>query len=87
MKINARDRQILRQAAAVMDAQEELVALQKDRKEGRPLGASAAGPVFALILASMAMVYFSVLAITSERDTGTQPVFVSGDIEPTLTRG
>jgi hypothetical protein len=87
MKLTAKDRQILRDAVAVADAQRELVALQKSRREGRPVGVRAAGPLFALVFVSMAMMYFSVLAITSEREAGPQPVFVSGDIPPSLPPG
>ena len=87
MKLTPKDRHILRNAAAVADAQQELVALQKSRREGLPAGASAAGPLFALLLASMLTMYFSVLAITSERGTESAPVFVSGDAEQPLPRG
>jgi hypothetical protein len=87
MKLTAKDLQILRNAAAVADAQQELVALQKSRREGRPAGVRAAGPLFTLLFASMVMMYFSVLAITSEREVGPQPVFVSADIPPSPPPG
>jgi hypothetical protein len=87
MKLTAKDRQILRNAVAVADAQQELVAMQKSRREGRPAGVRAGGPLFALLFASMMVMYFSVLAITSERERGPQPVFLSGDIEQSLPRG
>jgi hypothetical protein len=87
MKVSAKDRLVLRNAAAVADAQQELVALQKSRREGRPVGVSAAGPIFALLFTSMAVMYFSVLAITSEREAGPQPVFVSADISPSPPPG
>jgi hypothetical protein len=87
MKLTAKDRNVLRNAAAVADAQQELVALQKSRREGRPIAASTAGPLVALLFASMAMMYFSVMAITSEREAGQAPIFLSGDIEQPLTPG
>jgi len=87
MKLTAKDLQILRNAAAVADAQQELVALQKSRREGRPVGVRAAGPLFTLLFALMVMMYFSVLAITSEREAGPQPVFVSADIPPSPPPG
>lgn len=87
MKLNAKDRHLIRSAAAVADAQLELVTLQKNRREGRPIPASAAGPLLALLLASMAMVYFSVLAITSEHEAGQAPIYLSGDIEQPLPPG
>jgi hypothetical protein len=87
MKLTAHDRKTLRQAAVVADAQKELIELQKSRAEGRPAGISAAGPLFAVLFASMAMIYFSVLAITSERQTEDSPVFLSSDIEQPLPRG
>jgi hypothetical protein len=87
MKLSAKDRNVLRSAAAVADAQQELVELQKSRRDGRPIAATAAGPLFALLFASLAVMYVSVLAITSEREGGQAPVFVSGDIEEPLTPG
>jgi len=87
MKLNLKDRNALRSAAAVSDAQLELVTLQKNRREGRPMSASAAGPLLALLLASMALVYFSVMAITSENEAGQAPIYLSGDIEQPLTPG
>jgi hypothetical protein len=87
MKLTAKDRHILRHAAAIADAQEELVALQKSRREGRPITASTAGPLVALLVASMGVMYFSVMAITSEREAGQAPIFLSGDIEQPLTPG
>jgi hypothetical protein len=87
MKLTAKDRHILRNAVAVAEAQQELTALQKSRREGRPAGASAAGPLFAVLFASLAVMYFSVMAITSEAEVGPQPVFVSGDLEQPLPPG
>ena len=87
MKLTAKDRKILRSAVAVADAQRELISLQKNRREGRPISASAAGPLAALRFASLAGVYFSIAAITSENDAGQALDFVSGDIEQPLTPG
>jgi hypothetical protein len=87
MKLNAKDRNALRSAAAVADAQRELVILQKERREGRPVSARAAGPLLALLLASMAMTYFSVMAITSEQEAAQAPIYLSGDIEQRLPPG
>jgi hypothetical protein len=87
MKLNPKDRNTLRSAAAVADAQLELVTLQKNRREGRPISASAAGPLLALLLASLAMGYFSVMAITSENEAGQASIYLSGDIEQPLTPG
>jgi hypothetical protein len=80
MKLTAKDRHILRNAAVIADAQQELVALQKNRREGRPISASTAAPLVALLFGFMAVTYFSVMAITSEQDAGQAPIFVSGDI-------
>ena len=87
MKLTAKDRNMLRSAVAVADAQRELVALQKSRREGRPMSASAAGPLAALLFAFAAVMYFSVMAITSEHQAGQAPIFLSGDIEQPLTPG
>jgi hypothetical protein len=87
MKLNAKDRNALRSAAAVADAQRELVILQKNRREGRPISASAAGPLLALLLASLAMTYFSVMAVTSEQEAAQPPIYLSGDIEQRLPPG
>jgi hypothetical protein len=87
MKLNAKDRNILRSAAAVADAQQELVEMQKSRRDGRPVAAIPAGPVLTLLFASLAVMYFSVLTITSEPEGGQAPIFVSGDIEQPLTPG
>ena len=86
MKLNAKDRNVLRSAAAVADAQRELVTLQKNRREGRPISASAAAPLLALLFASMAALYFAVTAITSEQ-VAQVPIFLSGDIEQPLPPG
>jgi hypothetical protein len=87
MKLNAKDRHILRSAAAVADAQQELVALQKNRREGRPTSARTAAPLLAVLIASMAALYFSAMAITSEQDVAQVPIFLSGDIEQPLPPG
>jgi len=87
MKLNAKDRNVLRSAAAVADAQRELVTLQKNRREGRPISASAAAPLLALLFASMAALYFAVTAITSEQEVAQVPIFLSGDIEQPLPPG
>jgi hypothetical protein len=87
MKLTAKDRHILRSAAIIADAQQELVALQKSRREGRPISASTAAPVVALLFAFMATMYFSVMAITSEHDVAQVPIFLSGDIEQPLPPG
>jgi len=87
MKLNAKDRNVLRTAAAVADAQQELVTLQKNRREGRPISARAAGLLVAVLIASMAALYFSAMAITSEQDVAQVPIFLSGDIEQPLPPG
>ena len=87
MKLTAKDRYILSNAVAVADAQQELVALQRSRREGQHLSPSTAKPLVGLLFASMFVMYFSVLAITSGREAGQAPIFVSGDIEQPLTPG
>jgi hypothetical protein len=87
MKVTAQEKQILRHAAAVADAQKDLVALEKRRREGRLPGMRTAGPLLGALFVSMMVVYFSVLAITSDRELQNAPVFLSGDIERSLPRG
>jgi hypothetical protein len=88
MKLSGEDLQTLRRAAVVAEAQQELVDTEKRRAEGRPAGTRAAGPVFAAIAAvTVIVMYLSVLAVTTDRDTAGPPIFLSGDFEQPPPRG